>query len=478
MVSEVSSHAGPSVAPRKPARTAPASAGQKPSLWIWVPWVWFLFAATRQPARWLLWNKPVNFGADDTAGGSADRIVMLLLMFVGAYVLSKRRIQVSRILTKNKGLLILFGYMGASVVWSNFPLISIVRFGRTVGVLEMVLVVLTERDPLEAIRFLLRSVYFLHMTLSAVAIRYVRNIGVFYDWSGQFEEWIGLSTDKNSLGQVSMCSGIFWLWQICDDWRSGTRKTRLRRLLFDCTLLAITLWILRGSPTVHSATSIIGFVVCATALLGLQLIRKRAARAKRILAGAVIAAVAVGGPLYLAFQALGTTPAEAVVQATGRNMTFTDRNLIWMDVLNIAKRNPILGVGVGALWVGRIGVEIYPMPNWSRKTPQWRPQEAHNGYIDTYAQIGIIGLVLLVIVIWQAIAGALSDLERNFLMGSLRLLLLLGIVINNMSESSYLLATHDLWFLFLLTAVNLPRSVLKAPVQVDARTLGRPAPVY
>jgi O-antigen ligase len=157
------------------------------------------------------------------------------------------------------------------------------------------------------------------------------------------------------------------------------------------------------------------------------------------------------------FAAFDTTPVQMVVQATGRDMTFTDRNLIWTDVFNIASKQPIVGVGIGALWVGPIGFDLYPMPNWSRKTPDWRPEEAHNGYIDTYAQIGIVGLILLLIVIVRGFVGVLNDLQNDFPFGSLRLPLLLGIVFNNMSESSFLLGTHDLWFLFLLSAVNVPK---------------------
>ncbi len=36
---------------------------------------------------------------------------------------------------------------------------------------------------------------------------------------------------------------------------------------------------------------------------------------------------------------------------------------------------------------------------------------------------------------------------------------LLSIVMNNLTETSFLKGTHSLWFLFLLTAVNLPSTV-------------------
>jgi O-antigen ligase len=415
-----------------------------------------LFAATRQPNRWLLWSKPAYFGTDETSLGSLDRVIMVMLMAIGICVLAPRLQQTKKILANNKWMVVLFIYTAFSIMWSNFPMISLARFGRTVGTLEMVLVVLTEPYPLEAVRILLRRLYLIHIPLSVIAIKYVRNIGVVYNWSGEAEEWIGLSTDKNSLGQVAMCSGIFWTWQLCRGWPRRKLKGGLRALLLNGVMLGLTLLLLRGSKTVHSSTAIIGFVICSIVILGLQLIKRRAAHATRIITVAFVTLLVMAPVLYAVFDAFGTTPVQAVVQATGRDMTFTDRNLIWTDVLNNAKEHSVLGVGIGALWVGRIGYAIYPMPNWSRKTPQWRPEEAHNGYIDIYAQIGIIGLMLFLIVLGRASAGAVSDLENDFQLGSLRLSLLLGIVLNNLSETSFLLGTHDLWFLFLLVALNVP----------------------
>jgi exopolysaccharide production protein ExoQ len=429
---------------------------EKPSAWLWVPWVWLLFAATRQPARWLLWYEPVNYGAEDVASGSADRVVMSLLMAIGIFALSRRSAQAKRILASNKWIVLLFAYMALSIVWSNFPATSLVRFIRTFGALEMVLVVLTERYPVEAEAVMLRRLYLVHIPLSAIAIRYVRNIGVFYDWSGQFEDWIGLTTDKNSLGQVAMCSAVFWTWQLFQDWPKRKLKGQKKMVVLDTALLGLTLWILHGSKNVHSSTAIIGCVVCVAILVGLQLLKSKAAKVKLMITLALLASIVVVPLIYLGFESLGTTPLQTVVEATGRDMTFTDRNLIWTDVLNNAKKSPMLGVGVGALWVGPSGYAMYPMPNWSRKTPQWRPEEAHNGYIDTYAQLGVVGLILLAIVIVRAVGGALTTLKSDFQFGSLRLALLVGILLVNMTETSFFLGTHDLWFLFLLLAIDVP----------------------
>lgn len=423
-----------------PGRTAKP---ETPSQWIWVPFVWLFFASTRSLSTWL------NPGDLDISGSPADQILMTVLIVLGLLVLNSRAEQTKRILTRNKWVLVLFLDMALSVIWSNFPGISLKRCIRSMGALVMVLVVLTEQNPLGAMRVLLRRLYLVLIPFSIIAIKYFRHVGVLYNWNGAEEEWVGLTTDKNSLGQLAMCSGVFYTWQIFQNWPK-------KKLTLDLLLLILTFWLLRGSKNSHSSTAIIAFAVCATILFGLQFIRKRAARAKRIILGATVVSMLLAPFVYLVFEAFDTTPVTLALSATGRDFTFTDRTLLWADVLHNAERSPVVGVGIGAFWVGPIGYAMYPLDKWSGKTPEWRPQQGHNGYIDVYVELGVIGVVLLLIIIGIGFAGALDDLQNQFALGSLRLVLLLSIIMNNMTETSFLKGTHDLWFLFLLVAINVP----------------------
>ena len=429
----------------------------KASSWLWVPYIWLFFASTRTLSSWLAWSQPV--GTEDLSSGSpADRVVMSLLIFLGLLVLGSRAEQTKRILANNKWLVSLFVYMALSILWSNFPGISLRRDIRSTGTFLMVLVVLTESSPLEAARTILRRLYLVHIPLSVIAIKYVRNIGIMFSWDGVEEEWTGISIDKNSLGAVAMCSGLFWLWQILKDWPKKKSHRDWKKLAVPALALLLSLWLLRGSKNVHSSAAILGFVACSIVLLGLQHIKKRIHRAKRMILNGTLAFILLAPLVYLFFGLFDTTPVATVVEATGRNMTFTDRTLLWTDILNDASANPVLGVGIGAFWVGPIGYAMYPLPNWSQKTPGWRPEEGHNGYIDVYVELGFVGLILLLIVIGRALTGAFSELQSDFQFGSLRLALLLSILMNNIAETTFLSGTHGLWFLFLLAAIDLPRS--------------------
>lgn len=426
----------------------------RPSSWIWVPFLWLFFTSTRALSTWLS-GHPEGAGQVDYSGSMADSLLMTALMLVGLVVLSQRRGRVWKILVRNKWVVALFALMVVSVVWSNFPAITFRRAVRSIGTLLMVLVVLTERDPNEAIRVLLQRLYLIQIPLSVITIKYFRNIGVLYSWNGVEEQWIGLSTDKNSLGQVAMFSGVFWLWQLLRDWSGRKARGDLRKVAVDGLLLLMTLWLLRGSKNSHSSTAILGFVVCTALLLALHLIRKTAAMTKRLILAGIIGCALLAPVAFLLIQALNESPAKAVVQATGRNMTLTDRTLLWTDVVNIANKRPLLGVGYGAFWVGTIGYDLYPLPNWSQKTPWWRPEQGHNGYIDSYVDLGVAGAGLLLVIIGIGFNSAYFDLQREFQYGSLRLVLLLSIVVDNLTETSFLKGTHAFWFLFLLLAVKL-----------------------
>lgn len=442
-------------------RSSATSNPGKPSVWTWVPFTWLFFTSTRALSTWLSGHAE-GAGQVDYSGSAADSVLMTGLMLVGLFVLSRRSDQVRRILGRNKWVVVLFALMVVSILWSNFPAITFRRAVRSVGTLIVVLVVLTERSPQEALRILLQRLYLIQIPGSIIVIKYFRTIGVIYGWDGTEEQWIGLSTDKNSLGQVAMCSGVFWIWQLFRDWSAKEGKRNWKKIGFDVLMLLLTLWLLRGSKNSHSSTAILGFLVCTGMLVALQFIRNTSPQAKRIILAVIVGCTMLAPFAYLGFQAVDQSPAQAVLEATGRNMTLTDRTLLWTDVLNNAKKHPLLGVGYGAFWVGTIGYELYPLPNWSAKTPWWRPEQGHNGYIDAYIDLGAVGLGLLLMIVGLGFADAYSCLQNDFDYGSLRMALLLSIVIDNLTETSLLKGTHAFWFLFLLLAVRIPPAVQKA----------------
>ena len=114
----------------------------------------------------------------------------------------------------------------------------------------------------------------------------------------------------------------------------------------------------------------------------------------------------------------------------------------------IAADSPILGVGYGSFWIGNTH------NLWDGHF--WKPAQGHNGYIDVYLELGIVGLFLLGGVLVSSYKRIMRLFIDHFEMAVLRFVWLLVILIHNFTESTFLRGTVDMWFIFLLAVINIP----------------------
>jgi O-antigen ligase len=375
-----------------------------------------------------------------------DRLVFSSLICLGFVILIRRKVNWLEFAKYNKWVLALFVYMGLSLIWSEFPRETAVRWIRSVGMLIMALIVLTEVNPLEGISGLLRRCYYIHLPLSIISIKYFRDIGVSWSRDGSAEMWTGLTTHKNMLGQISISSGIYFTWNMI---KTVGKKNIPRDLLF----LLMTLWLLRGSGTSSSMTAIIGFGIGIFVLLGLQYLRRHVDHFGRYIIAWILFLFLLGPVIQVGFEAfVGESLSSSVVGASGRDETLTGRTIMWSDILTIASEKPILGVGYGAFWVGDKGREL---PLWSEFVT-WSPGQGHNGYIDLYVELGFVGAILMTGVIIAAFKNISKLVHTDFEFARIRIAYLLVVLTNNITESSLTKAYHNLWFIFLLFAINIP----------------------
>src|SRR5205807_163653 len=77
-----------------------------------------------------------------------------------------------------------------------------------------------------------------------------------------------------------------------------------------------------------------------------------------------------------------------LIQSLGRNPTLTGRTDIWQFVLSIPNSR-LVGAGYESFWLGtRLQMGWNAFANF-------RLQEAHNGYIELFLNLGWIGEILL-----------------------------------------------------------------------------------
>jgi O-antigen ligase len=424
------------------------------------PLLWYVVAATRAVGVWLnIWGVPLPGGGDATDGSVVDRWFYLTLAIIGVRVLVRRQIAWRAIFRENAWLVALFAFMLLSVVWSDFPWVSFKRFIKSLSAVVMVLVVLTEPDPVAAIRAILRRCAYLFVPLSIITIRYFRNIGVQFDWFGESESWLGLATSKNTLGQIALASALCFIWEILRN-----RDEKHAWALVDYLYLAMSLYLLKGSDDSVSMTSVSVFALGLLIFTRLRFLRDRLFKVPWFLA--LLCLLIFGTLSLLIVHTLRPFPQDSilglVIRTIGRDMTLTGRTEIWSDMLIIASKNPLLGVGFGAFWIGRLA----NIP-WNA-TMTWVLGQGHNGYLDTYLQIGWIGTFLLTAAILAACPKIVRSFADNFEFGCFRMTFFVVILFVNITETTFLRGDHALWFLFLLAALSVPAAQRAEPARASS----------
>jgi O-antigen ligase len=269
---------------------------------------------------------------------------------------------------------------------------------------------------------------------------------VGYSRDGSQEMWKGLTTHKNNLGQVAMSSGVYFSWNMIKNWG---RRNIWGNLFF----LLMVIWLLQGSSTASSKTAIFGFGIGVCVMLGLQYLRKNIGYLRRYTVVWLALLVFLAMLMQFGSEVIYERSLVSVItEASGRDDTLTGRTVLWGDLLSIASNHPILGVGYGSFWIGDKGESLV---SWSEKV-SWRPGQGHNGYIDVYVELGLVGVFLIIGLVVAAFKNIGKIVHTNFQYASMRLAFLITILVNNITESSFLRGTHNLWFLFLLVAINVP----------------------
>ena len=129
--------------------------------------------------------------------------------------------------------------------------------------------------------------------------------------------------------------------------------------------------------------------------------------------------------------------------AVGRNPTFTDRTAIW-KILPSMQTNPLVGTGYDSFWLGPRLQAI-----WS--SPIGGINEAHNGYLEVYLNLGIVGLFLLSAFLIASYRAICKRLTPSSSLASLTLALWTVLLIYNVTESAF--AWQIMWVVFLPGAI-------------------------
>ncbi|HEY3707150.1 MAG TPA: O-antigen ligase family protein [Terracidiphilus sp.] len=403
---------------------------------LWIPIIWFGIICSRPVSFWLQPDRGSDFMNRYTESSPIDAAAYGALILAGLWVLNRRAPRVKQFLQVNLPVILFFFYCALSLMWSDDPMVGFKRWFKAAGEMVMVLLIVTDPDPEYAISRLYTRIGFVLLPMSVLFIYAYPELGTTYDPTEHVTMYTGVTTFKNLLGVTCMACGLGALWSFIGAHQDRRMANRARHLIAQgiALVLAVALVIRADSMTSFSSLMLAGGVMAASWLIWVQ-------RRPPALVGAVLAAIGAAG------FALFLSSGAGILEELGRNPTLTGRTMIWKAVL-AQPINPLIGAGFESFWMGNRMESVWSMS-------QRGIQQAHDGYLELYLNLGWLGVALLGTLIVTGYFNGVSLFRRDPQAGRLRVTLLTAAVVYAFTEAGFRMLSPD-WFGFLLAITAMP----------------------
>ena len=373
-----------------------------------------------------LWRDVSGSPVDPYKGDSLTRGLLLTGYILVLLLLMRMHRRFLKVFLQSPALVLLLLWAGISLVWSTTPEITL-RREAAVSLTSLYGIYL-------ALRFTTRGLlHFLAYTFLALLVVSILLVFFFPEWGlmmGYPYEgaWRGIFVHKNVLGRIAAFGILVFLILVTD----GNEKMRNRLFWFGGLLLS--LWALIGT---RSATS---WILAGTTFLSVIGLKITSPYRKLWPLLTLVFLFAAGG---VAMALVGYS--EILFPRLGRDPTLTGRIPLWLTLLPFIRKRPWTGYGLGGFWLGWRGpsAEVWSQVGWP--TPH-----GHNGYLDLWLELGIVGLLLGLWLLLSLLLQGIRQYLQEGSSGSALFLVGVGIFIAlyNLAESD-LLRPNNFFWLFL-----------------------------
>lgn len=398
---------------------------------LWIPAIWVFLAGSRPVSIWLHIQQIGSSADAQLEGSPLDRNIFIFLIVVAILVLVARGPKVAKLLRANLPILLLLCYCALSIFWSDFPDVAFKRWIRAIGDILMVLVVLTDPDPPAAVNRLFTRTGFIIVPLSILF-----DIGRGYSGE-EGKYYIGITMGKNILGMICMVVGVAAAWRFFTTLRLAKFKGRTGRLIAHGSIAAMALWLMRmADSTTATGCFILGSTIVAV-MTWSSLARRPA-----------VVHIMVAAVVVFTTYVLILSPNAEIISSMGRDPSLTGRTDVWHTVIGM-NPNPLFGAGYESFWLGPRLKKLWTIYAWN-------PNEAHNGYIEVYLNLGWVGLIMLTVALLTGYGKLVRGLRLDTNMASLGLAYFVMTIVYNLTEAGFRVF-NPVWITLLLAIIGAPR---------------------
>ena len=331
-------------------------------------YIFVLFFGTSTPFQ----DRAVNV-EDFSTSNFRNQVVFVFLFLASCFCLIPKRNELYQLIRREKFLTLFILWCFISIGWSDYAFVSFKRWFQLLTSFTTISAFLLNGGRSDRSLKSFTGVLFLYIITSIFSVVFISGA---IDPSHQ--TWRGLEITKNFLGQSALVCIVLLAYMI--------RRRPLKRKFILVAFLILSVILLIGS---RSMTSIGTFLIILyiVVLVFLDRIFRDLGIGKSFSAFLMAASLL----LMLTVFYFGRDIIEHTLMSFGRDLTFTGRTELWVDLVKTAKDRLVFGYGFGGFWVIDFS-NTDLMVLYDKYV--WLPNEAHSGYLDIILQVGFIGFFI------------------------------------------------------------------------------------
>ena len=349
------------------------------------------------------------------AGNLFNQLVLPAALLAACLLVRQYRVPVRVLLAAIIPIAPLLLVIALSTAWSEFPELTIRRASHElVEASTLALLATCFSDPREVLAIFFRAFVIIGcLDLFSAAI---------FPETLTARGFAGIHSDKNIAGQFFFVALPVYLLGALYEPTSGKRLLGIFSLVSGVAMLVLT----QSKTSVGASLAAFSSVLLTRGLFS----RNPAVRVPL----AFFCFLGVVGAIV----AITNWDNEDLLEMLVGDPTLTGRDQIWAYAVSKFDASPVVGAGYGAIW--QIGPTIQVALRELGVMLVFN--EAHNGYLDIAAQLGIIGIlglsIFLIITLFNVLFCWITIEKSTFYgTGALTIYIFFGLLLSNITESLY-----------------------------------------